>query len=230
MYETFMQLPFDGYHVQGKITLPVKAQSLIIFSHGHGRSILMPHEHRLAVAFQQQGFGTLVFDTLDNHENIPEESIGIHLLSRGLLTSTNWLHNHSEYHSLKLAYFGFGTGAAAALKTASELGEKIKAVVSMSGRLDLLKSEELSGVQCPTLLISGELDFKIGRINQKALQILNGEKQLAVIPGASHLFEESDKLNKAAHISASWYKKHLMPKEVKSDTVISKESPVQSEI
>ncbi len=229
MYETFMQLPFDDYHVKGKFTLPIKAQSLIIFSHGHGRSMLMPHEDRLATAFQQQGFGTLVFDTLDNHENIPEESIGIDLLSRGLLTSTNWLHNHSEYQSLKLAYFGFGTGAAAALKATSELGEKIKAVVSMSGRLDLVKSE-LPGVQCPTLLISGELDFKIGRINKEALQILNGEKQLAVIPGASHLFEESDKLNKAAHIATSWYKKHLMTGEAKSDTVISKESPVQSEI
>lgn len=221
MYEISMQLPFDGYHVQGKLTLPVKAQNLIIFSHGHGRSILMPHEHRLALAFQQEGFGTLIFDTLDNHEDIPEESIDIAFLSRGLLTSTQWLHNHSDYHSFNLGYFGSGTGAAAALKAASELGDTIKAVVSMSGRLDLVKAE-LAEVRCPTLLIAGELDFNIVKKNQKALSKLNVKKQLAVVSGASHLFEEPDKLNKAAHIAGLWFKKYLAPEKLKSDTDISK--------
>jgi len=209
MYEIAMQLPFNGYHVEGKLVLPVKAESLIIFSHGYGRSSLMPHEHRLALKFQQEGFATLVFDTLDAHEDIPDDTKDLELLSKGLVASTNWLHSHSEYKGLDLAYFGSATGAATALKTASELpGSTIKTVVAMGGRLDLVKSR-LAKVPCPTLLIVGELDFHTVHINRQALDRLKTPKQLAVVPGASHLFEEPDKLNEAAHIAVSWLKKYL---------------------
>lgn len=208
MYEIVIELPFNGFKVKGILSLPVQARDLIIFSHGFGRFMTTPHEHHLALKFQQEGYGTLVFDLLDEHDELPSDYKNIDLLSRGLLTSTNWLHNHSEYSSLNLAYFGSGTGAATAIKAAAKLGNTIKTVVSLSGRLDLA-SKELAKIECPVLLIVGELDFQTVNINQHALQRLKTKNQLAVVPGASHLFEEPDKINKAANITVSWFKKYL---------------------
>ncbi len=203
-----MELPFNGHRVDGKLTLPVRAKSLIIFSHGYGRSSLMPHEHRLALAFQQAGYGTLVFDTLDIHDEFSTDAEGFEFLSKGLLAATNWLHSHSEYRDFDLAYCGSGRGAGSALQAAAELGNVIKAVVGMSGSIDLNKLN-IQEVQTPVLLIVGELDFNIVGSNKKVLKKLDGPKQLAIIPGASHLFEEHDKLNEAAHIAVSWYQKYL---------------------
>lgn len=209
MYEINIQLPFNGYHTEGKLCLPVKAQSLILFSHGYGRSSLMPHEQHLALKFQQEGFGTLIFDTLDVHKDIPHNKKGLKLLTQGLLTSTQWLHSHSEYESLDLAFLGSGTGAATALKAASELPSSVvKAIVSLGGQLDLVKTS-LNKISCATLLIAGELDFRTLEINKQALDRLKTPKQLAIIPGASHLFDEPDKLNTASNISVSWFKKWL---------------------
>jgi dienelactone hydrolase len=217
MYEITMQLPFDGHHVDGKLTLPVKAKSMIIFSHGFGRSSLMPHEHRMALAFQQAGYGTLVFDTLGDYKDLSDSPRELEYLSKGLLAATNWLHSHSEYNLLDIAYCGNGTGAGPALRAASELGEAIKAVICLGGRIDLEKTQ-LSEVSVPTLLIVGELDFETVGKNKKALSKLNSPKQLAVIPGASHLFEEPDKLNETAHIAVSWYRKYLASGKEKSET------------
>lgn len=209
MYEIIMQLPFNGFYVKGTLALPVKAKSIIIFSHGFGSTFKSPHEQKIAKKLQQEGFGTLVFDLLDQHEELPDEYKDLGLLSRGLITSTEWLHGHSEYKSMDLAFLGSGRGGATALKAATKLGGSVvKAVVSLSGRLDLVR-KELSKVPCPTLLIVGELDFQGVNINRDGLKHLKSQKQLAVIPGASHLFEEPDKTNEAAHIAISWFKKYL---------------------
>lgn len=218
MYEITMKLPFNGHEVDGTLTLPVKAKSMIIFSHGYGRSSLMPHEYRLALAFQQAGYGTLVFDTLGVYEDIPEGPQRFEFLSKGLLAATNWLHSHSEYNLLDLAFCGSGTGAGPTLQVASELGNVIKAVVCLGGRIELQKMQR-SAISTPTLLIVGELDFEALGMNKKAVLQLNSPKQLAVISGASHLFEEPDKLNEASHIAVSWYRKYLASGKEESETL-----------
>lgn len=218
MYEITMQLPFNGHRVEGKLTLPVKAQSMIIFSHGYGRSSLMPHEHRLALAFQQAGYGTLIFDTLDVYQDMEDGSQGLEFLSKGLIAATNWLHSHSEYNQLDLAYCGSGTGAGPSLRAAVELGDVIKAVVCLGAHIELEKTQ-ISEITPPTLLIVGEMDFETVGRNKKALSKLHSPKQLAVIPGASHLFEEPDKLNEAAYIAVSWYQKYLASGKPKSETL-----------
>lgn len=211
MYQINLQLPFDGFHVKGTMTLPVQADSLIILSHGYGHSHLIVHEHRLALKLQQEGFGTLVFDLLDEHEELPASFGDPGVASEGLIASTNWLHSHSEYHSLKLGLLGSGTGAATAVTAAAELGTGIKAMVLLSGRLDLAKAA-LPKIKSPTLLITGELDFQTVNINKYAQKHLKVPNQLAIVPGASHLFEEPDKLNEAAHIAVPWFKKYMLPK------------------
>lgn len=214
MYEIQLQLPFNGFHVKGTMSLPVHTENLIIFSHGYGHSHLISHEHRLALKMQQEGFGTLVFDLLDEHNELPDSFSDPAIASKGLITSTNWLHNHSEYHSLKLGLLGSGTGAAAAVTAAAELGTNIKAMVLLSGRLDLAKTA-LAKIKSPTLLITGELDFQTVNINKHAQKLLKAPNQLAIVPGASHLFEEPDKLNEAAHIAVPWFKKYMLPKTEK---------------
>jgi pimeloyl-ACP methyl ester carboxylesterase len=208
MYEIITQLPYNGFHVKGTLTLPVKAKSLIIFSHGFSNNKLNPLMSKMARSFQQEGFGTLIFNLLDEQNQLPIEHKEIIHLSRGLLTSTNWLRSHSQYRSLDLAYFGSGSGAATAIKTTSHSNSIVKTVVSLSGRLDLIK-EDLKNVSCATLLIVGELDFRVVKINKQALKHLDVQKQLAVVPGASHLFEEPGKIKKAAQIATSWFRKQL---------------------
>lgn len=201
MYEIIPQLPYYGFHAKGTLTLPVKAKSLIIFSHGFNSTLPNLHEHQMAQKFQQEGFGTLIFELLDEHKDLPIEHKEINHLSRGLLI---WLHGHSEYRSLDLAYFGSGSGAAIALKTAAHPAI-VKTVVSLSGRLDLIK-EDLKNVSSPTLLMVGELDFQLVKINKQALKHLEVQKQRAVVPGASHLFEEPGKTKEATRIATLWFK------------------------
>jgi len=206
MYEIISQLPFNGFHVKGTITLPVKTKSLIILSHGFTSSKHVPHEAIFAKKFQEAGFGTVVLNFPEHELQWDEQNID--LLTNGLLTSTNWLHHHSEYRDLNLAYFGTGTGAAVAIKTAIQLNTDIKAIVCLSGRMDLVK-KELNQLKAPTMLIAGELDFHTLNINQKSFDRIAAEKHIAIVSGASHLFEEPQKTDEAANIAISWYRKHF---------------------
>lgn len=208
MYKIILQLPYNGFHVKATLSLPVQARSLVIFAHGLNNAAISPHEIFLSKELQQAGFGTLNFDFLDEQDGLPEEYRKIELMSHGLLSSTQWLHNHFEYRDFELAYLGSGTGAAIALKAASENGTAIKTVACLGGRLDLVK-EDLKQVAMPILLVVGELDFRISEINRQALEVLKASKQLAVIPGASHLFDEPGKASEVARILISWFKKQL---------------------
>lgn len=208
MYEIIMDLPFNGFHVKGVLSLPVRAKSIVIFSHGFGSAFLAPHEQTIAHLLQKEGIGTLVFDLLDEKDDLPNRYKDIDLLSRGLITATNWLHGHSDYRSLDLAFLGSGTGAAIAVKAADKLGFAIKAAILLSGRLDLVR-EELSQSPTPLLMITGEYDFQCVKLNKEALNKIKAPKQLAIIPGASHLFEEPGKTNEAARIAISWLAKYL---------------------
>lgn len=220
MYEIIMQLPFNGFHVKGIISLPVQAQSLIIFPHGIDSSHNIPHEAFFAGKFQEAGLGTVVLD-MSQEEAYSSDYHNIDLMSHGLLSLTNWLHHHSEYRDLKLAYFGSGTAAAVAIKAAAQL-DIIGAIVCLSGRLELA-TKELKHLNVPTMLIAGELDFKTVKVNQKAIEQLEIKKQLAIVPGASHLFEEPRKSDEAAKIAISWFTKQLS-KDVKpaADNTIKK--------
>lgn len=208
MYEITMQLPFNGFHVNGILSLPVQTKSLIIFSQGFGDPLLNPHEQIMARQFHKEGFGTLHLDLLDQNNELPDDYKNVELLSHGLVTSTQWLHGHSEYRSMDLAYFGSGIGAATALNAAGQLGTLIKTVVSLSGSLSL-SDQQLSQISCPVLMIAGELDFQGLRVNKKAMKYLQTTKKLIEIPEASRLFKESGKATEAASVTTRWFKRYL---------------------
>jgi dienelactone hydrolase len=163
----------------------------------------------VAAELRKEGLATLLFDLLTEREDSDyKRRFDIDLLTERLEATTEWLRKNVETSSLSIGYFGASTGAAAALKAAAALGHEIGAVVSRGGRVDLAESV-LGEVGAPTLLIVGENDDAVLELNRRAYELLQGEKKLAVVAGATHLFEEPGALEEVARLSAAWLKKYL---------------------
>lgn len=133
----------------------------------------------------------------------------IGLLARRLVDATSWIKSEPGTSFLRVGFFGSSTGGGAALVAAAEVGEEIGAVVSRGGRPDLA-GDALPHVKSPTLLIVGEQDHPVIMMNEKAYGQLRCEKELKIIPGATHLFEESGTLEEVARIAAGWFRRHLI--------------------
>lgn len=207
-----IQIPVDDVMLNGKLQLPDNARGFIIFSHGSGSSRFSPRNEFVANALKQTGFGTLLFDLLtsDEDQNV-KQRFNIQLLTSRLVDVTKWITNQKEFEGLQFGYFGASTGAASALKAAAILGpDTIHAVVSRGGRPDMA-AEMLESVKSPTLFLVGGLDTKVIELNQRAFDKMRCRKELTVIPGASHLFEEPGKLELVAEYANKWFTEHLYP-------------------
>jgi pimeloyl-ACP methyl ester carboxylesterase len=159
---------------------------------------------------------TLLFDLLTEEEDrIYENRFNIDLLVSRLIDATEWLMQYKETKNLPVAYFGASTGAASALRAAAYFGKSIKAVVSRGGRPDLAMNA-LPLVTAPTLLIVGQLDVPVIQMNKQAFDQLNCKKEMKIIPGATHLFEEPGKLMEVANMAIAWYKEYLVKEEKKA--------------
>ncbi len=209
-----LKIQTDRVQLEGKLVLPGNSYGLVIFSHGSGSSRFSPRNNFVAQQLQRKGIGTFLFDLLTQEEDIDyNQRFNIELLSKRLVQVTQEILKHKKIKDLSVGYFGASTGAASALIAASELGHKIRAVVSRGGRPDLA-SGHLVQVKSPTLLIVGELDFKVIQMNEAALEKLGGIKHLEIVQGATHLFEESGALEQVAELSAEWFLQYLPLKMV----------------
>ncbi|MEW7289972.1 dienelactone hydrolase family protein [Aquimarina sp. 2304DJ70-9] len=198
--------------LQGNLTVPKNAIGIVIFSHGSGSSRLSPRNNYVATILQQKGLATLLFDLLTEQEDsVYQNRFNIGLLTERLIDVTTWIKNYSETKGLSIGYFGASTGAASALRAAAFFGNDISAVVSRGGRPDLA-IKELHKVTASTLLIVGGWDDIVIQLNEKAYQKLNCNRELKIIPEASHLFEEPGKLEEAANMAAGWFEKELSHK------------------
>lgn len=195
--------------LEGGLAIPNDANGIVLFAHGSGSSRHSPRNRWVAEVLHRAGLGTLLLDLLSKDEDtLYENRFDIDLLTRRLNVATEWVLKQPETQSFAIGYFGASTGAAAALKAAAALGRKVGAVVSRGGRPDLaLRS--LSQVLAPTLLIVGGRDFQVIELNQVAYKELKTEKQLVIIPGATHLFEEPGTLEEVARLAADWFKRYL---------------------
>lgn len=203
-----VNIPFDSFSLPGVVTLPAQAKSMVIFAHGSGSGRQSPRNIFVAEVLQRANLGTLLFDLLTNEEDENYEArFDIARLTNRLRLATAWIQKHPKFKALAIGYFGASTGAAAALNAAASFGEKIKAVVSRGGRPDM--AENLKEVKSPTLLIVGGNDYEVIELNKKAYALINVEKELSIIPAASHLFEESGALEKVAILAKDWFKKYL---------------------
>ncbi|HLE93661.1 MAG TPA: alpha/beta family hydrolase [Sulfuricaulis sp.] len=194
---------------EGMLALPSGAKGIVLFAHGSGSGRLSPRNNYVAGVLREHGVATLLFDLLTEAEDrIYENRFDIDLLTRRLLLATQWAGQQAATRELAIGYFGASTGAAAALKAAANLEPKIRAVVSRGGRPDLAL-DELPRVQAPTLLIVGGNDTAVIDLNRNAYRELRAEKELKIIPGATHLFEEPGTLEQVATVAARWFERHL---------------------
>lgn len=205
-----VHIPAGPVQLDGELILPPSAGGVVLFAHGSGSSRFSPRNTYVAKVLQQRGIGTLLFDLLTREEDRNYETrFDIALLTQRLLSATAWLRTNPQTQMLKLGYFGASTGAAAALQAAAEMGNKIAAVVSRGGRPDLAGEVALGRVKVPTLLIVGAADYEVVELNRQAYALLHCKKEITLIPGATHLFEETGTLEQAASAAADWFAHHL---------------------
>jgi putative phosphoribosyl transferase len=197
----------------GTLDIPPAARALVLFAHGSGSGRASPRNVAVARGFQSGGFATLLVDLLDPKEAEADERSGhlrfnIDLLAERVAGVTAWLASAPETSRFDVGYFGASTGAAAALQAAACDGERVKAIVSRGGRPDLALPH-LAKVRVPTLLIVGERDVPVIPLNREAFDALKCEKELTIVPGAGHLFEEPGTLESVERLALRWYERHL---------------------
>ena len=208
-----LRIPCGEVTLTGDLEIPPNPVGLVLFAHGSGSSRFSQRNRAVARVLRAARVGTLLFDLLtENEEAIDSYTahlrFDIGLLTRRLVTVTEEMADDPRGRGLGRGYFGSSTGGAAALRAAAALGSKIKAVVSRGGRPDLAGSA-LHYVKGATLLIVGERDDEVLLLNENAYEQLNCEKAIAVVPDATHLFEEPGALEEVARLAAEWFAKHL---------------------
>lgn len=193
-----------------RLVVPDHAELTVVFAHGSGSSRHSPRNGFVATVLNRAGLATLLLDLLTPYEERDRANVfNIPLLARRVDEATIWLRS-AGLGPTPIAYFGASTGAAAALSAAAEPQADITAVVSRGGRPDLVLPR-LASVRAPTLLIVGSRDVEVLGLNRSALACLPGEAQLAVVPDATHLFEEPGTLQAAADLARDWFLTHLRP-------------------
>ena len=207
-----VHIPVDSVVLEGSLDVPQGSQALIIFAHGSGSSRHSKRNKYVAQVLREAVLGTLLFDLLTREEDmIYENRFDIPLLARRLSSVTRWVKEQTQTSKLRIGYFGASTGAAAALISSAEPTSEVGAIVSRGGRPDLAE-KSLKYVKAPTLFIVGGDDYIVIQLNQQAYNFIKAEKELRIIPGASHLFEEPGALEQVAHLAAEWFNKHLLKK------------------
>lgn len=206
-----VRIPVAKTNLGGILFIPSAAKAIIVFSHGSGSSRFSKRNQQVATYLQAKNFGTLLFDLLTPDEDRQYQNrFDIDLLTNRLAGATEWLETLPAAKDCRIGYFGASTGAASALQAAVMLPQ-VGAVVSRGGRPDLASSTALQTVKASVLLIVGNLDSEVLLLNKQALQQLRCNKELAVVNGATHLFEEPGKLDEVARLATAWFEKYLMP-------------------
>jgi len=212
--EQLVRIPAGTVTLAGSLTLPEQAQAIVLFAHGSGSSRLSPRNRYVARLLNEAKLATLLVDLLTLHEEVIDARTAqlrfdIDLLAERLVDATDWLTQFPDTKDLRIGYFGASTGAAAALAAAALRPDPVGAIVSRGGRPDLAGAA-LIRVRAPTLLIVGENDKQVIQLNRAALAQLRCEKQLVIVPGATHLFEEPGALDVVARLARDWFERHLI--------------------
>src|SRR5438105_9498851 len=213
--EITVRVPIGGEFLDGDLAVPERASGIVLFAHGSGSSRHSPRNRAVARGLREQGLATLLIDLLTPEEEIVDDATAhlrfdIGLLARRLIGVTDWLGQDARTGDLRIGYFGASTGAGAALVAAAERPGAVSAAVSRGGRPDLA-GPALARVRVPVLLIVGGEDVPVIALNRQALASLQGRKQLVIVPGASHLFEEPGALATVARLAADWFLEWLSP-------------------
>ena len=210
--EAEVEIPFAGFQLNGELNVPPNAPGVVLFAHGSGSSRHSPRNQFVARTLRERGVGTLLFDLLTRDEEQEDRFTGhlrfdIELLAERLLGATHWFHERAP--DVRIGYFGSSTGGAAALVADARCEVPIRAIVSRGGRPDLA-GQALPKVKAATLLIVGGIDTQVIALNQTAYAQLRCVKELRIVSGATHLFEEPGALEQVAQMAAEWFERHLL--------------------
>ena len=208
-----VRIPAGDATLEGDLRVPDGATGLVVFAHGSGSSRFSSRNRAVAHSLEERGFATLLMDLLTREEEAVDlrtasYRFDIDLLGRRVMSATDWLQTRGDLTTLPVGYFGASTGAAAALIAAAERGDIVRAVVSRGGRPDLA-AEALRRVRAPTLLIVGGDDDVVIDLNQEAMEKMTADVQLAIVPGATHLFAEPGALEEVARLAGEWLERYL---------------------
>jgi putative phosphoribosyl transferase len=216
MKTTQINIPIHGNTLLGNLNIPNDAESLVIFSHGSGSSRFSKRNIHVANLLNQSKIATLLTDLLTTEEDeIYEYRFDIDLLTQRLIEVTNFVAQLPDLKNLPIGYFGASTGAASAIKAAAHLNDSIYAVVSRGGRADLADTD-LKFVKAPTMLIVGSLDGIVVELNKQAYKFLQCDKNLKILDGATHLFEEPGMLDQVVDLATEWFKQHNIKSKTQS--------------
>jgi dienelactone hydrolase len=209
-----VRIPAGEAWLYGDLCMPAGFAGLVVFAHGSGSGRHSARNRQVAAHLQQGGIATLLFDLLTAQEeqvdvHTREHRFDIPLLTQRMQDATAWVHAQPELREAPIGYFGASTGSAAALIAAARLGNRIAAVVSRGGRPDLAGTAALQAVTAPTLLIVGGADHDVIELNRQAFERMGCEKRLAVVPGATHLFEEPGTLEQVSELATNWFTQHM---------------------
>jgi dienelactone hydrolase len=216
-FSGIVRIPADSTELEAVWLMPADATGIVLFAHGSGSSRNSRRNQFVASKLHEAGLGTVLLDLLSKSEESEDKTNGrfrfdIPFLTDRLIAATHWVKSHPHSHGCRVGYFGASTGAAAALWAAAVLGTEVSAVVSRGGRPDLAY-EHLGQVTAPTLLIVGERDEAVLDLNREAYEQLVCPRKMAIIPGATHLFEEPGALDKVANLASGWFDHHLSGEE-----------------
>jgi putative phosphoribosyl transferase len=208
-----VRLDIAGAALNGDLSLPADVRGLVIFAHGSGSSRHSSRNRAVAETLQHARLGTLLLDLLTEREDVVDTTTGefrfdIPLLADRVVAAVDWAATHPALSPLRVGLFGASTGAAAALMAAAKRPSVVRAVVSRGGRPDMAEAA-LDVVTTPTLLIVGGRDDGVIELNQQAFARLRDSKELRIVPGATHLFEEPGALDQVAHLARDWFVRHL---------------------
>jgi pimeloyl-ACP methyl ester carboxylesterase len=204
----------DG--LAGSLGVPPDARGLVIFAHGSGSGRLSPRNTYVAERLRHAGLATLLLDLLTPDEERDRRNVfDIPLLASRLSAAASWAESVASTRDLPLGFFGASTGAGAALLAASTAGERLRAVVSRGGRPDLAGARALASVRAPTLLIVGGRDLPVIELNEMAMRHLRCPRELVIVPGAHHLFEEPGALDIVVNCAARWFVRHFESEDIR---------------
>ncbi len=206
-------IPCDKVKLDGLLHIPKDVRGIVLFAHGSGSSRLSSRNQHVATILQKAKIATLLFDLLTPEEEAQDINTGIYrfdipFLAERLSAASHWVMHNPVLKSLPIGYFGASTGGGAALVAAARLAAYVKAVVSRGGRPDMAE-QSLAYVEAPTLLIVGGLDEAVINMNEAAMQQMHCVKELKIVPGATHLFEEPGKLDEVSRLAKDWFEKYL---------------------
>ena len=208
-----VRLDLAGVGLNGDLSLPGDTRGLVVFAHGSGSSRHSRRNRAVAEVLQHGRLGTLLLDLLTDREELVDATTAefrfdIPLLADRLVAAIDWAQAHPETASLAIGVFGASTGAAAALIAAARRPAAVRAVVSRGGRPDLAE-DSLEQVAAPTLLIVGGRDDVVIELNKEAFARLREPKELRIVPGATHLFEEPGALDQVSRLAREWFERYL---------------------